>query len=31
MRLGTLGTASTEEVDPETYVDSLFAVCVETR
>jgi hypothetical protein len=31
MQLGTLGVASTEEVDPETYVDSLFAVCVETR
>lgn len=31
MKLGTLGIASTEEVDPETYVDSLFAVCVETR
>jgi hypothetical protein len=31
MRLGTLGIASTEEVDPETYVDSLLAVCVETR
>ena len=31
MTLGTLGIASTEEVDPETYVDSLFAVCVETR
>ena len=31
MKLGTLGIASTEEVDPETYVDSLFAVCVGTR
>jgi hypothetical protein len=31
MKLGTLGVASTEMEDPETYVDSLFAVCVETR
>jgi hypothetical protein len=31
MKLGTLGVASTEVEDPETYVDSLFAICVETR
>jgi hypothetical protein len=30
-KLGTLGIASTEEAGPETYVDSLFAVCIETR
>jgi hypothetical protein len=30
-RMGTLGVASTEVEDPETYVDRLFALCVETR
>ncbi|KAI9734718.1 MAG: hypothetical protein M1818_006705 [Claussenomyces sp. TS43310] len=31
MKMGTTGTASTEMEDSETYVDKLFAACVETR
>jgi hypothetical protein len=31
MRMGTLGVASTETEDPETYIDDLFAICVESR
>lgn len=31
LKLGPLAAASTETEDPETYVDSLFAICVETR
>lgn len=31
MKMGTLGIATKEVEDPETYVDKLFTVCVETR
>jgi len=31
VRMGTIGWATKELEDPETYVDHLFAVCVETR
>jgi hypothetical protein len=31
VRMGTIGWASKELEDPETYVDHLFTVCVETR
>lgn len=31
LRIGTTGVASKEDDDPETYVDKLFAVCVESR
>ena len=31
LKLGPLAAASTETEDPETYVDNLFAICVETR
>jgi hypothetical protein len=30
-RMGTLGTASKEDEDPETFVDRLFSICVEGR